>query len=133
MLTEYNKVTIPAMGGNPITLEVNFSEDPDTKGFVKVNGRDIIKMEDLYRFLLVAGGEDIQTGLMPVQQKEVQHFSRVHRIRIDKPLKVGTIIPIRCEFDVEKAVYEGLAGLVGGKTEKVAPGTSTLILPKAKI
>lgn len=132
MLTEYNKVTIPSLSGKEIDLEVNWSDDPALKNCVRI-GKTIIKMEDLYRFLLVCGGEDIQTGLMPVQQKEVQHFSRVHRIRIDKPLKVGTVIPIRCEFDVEKSVYEGLAGLVGGQLKQTGQNTSTLILPKKVI
>lgn len=127
-LKSYNKITVPAVSGSPVTLEVNFSEDPESKNMVKVNGRDVIEMKDLFGFLMIAGSPEIQSELMPVQKTEVVRYEKFHNVVVNKDLKKGDRVKVRCEISVPVTVTEGLAGLVDKKIQ-IVPKPSGLLLP----
>lgn len=126
-LKDYNKITIPGQP-NDITLEVNWSSAEGGEKMVKVNGKDIVSLKDLYMFLMVAGDAEIQDSLMPVRKTEVTHFQKAHNIQLKHDMKKGQMLKIPCLTSVETEVVEGLAGLLKGKEKNKT--TSSIILPK---
>lgn len=128
MLQSYNKITLPASSGNDVMLEVNWSSQPGQEKMVKVNGKDVIYLKDLYMFLMVAGNAEMQEGLMPVRSKETTHFAKAHNIQLKRDMKKGEMLKIPCLTIVETEVVEGLAGLL--KKPLPPKSKSTIIVPK---
>jgi hypothetical protein len=101
-----------------------FDVDPNSEYFQMTVGKEkrIFKKVDLWAMIFTISDPDQQEKMMPVRQREVDTYKRIHKVKVTKHLKPGDIIRVHCEMNVEKTVTEGLKGLVDKKSMSVAGG-----------
>ena len=117
MLENRNKAFFPDLNKkNDVGIEINWNQN--TKDVVKINIGDkeaVIKMEDLYGFVVMSVSGEKQDNLIPVRQTTITKYIKQHKIMAGKNIKKGEYLVVNCEIDVPRIVEEGLRGSILSK------------------
>ncbi len=134
MIEEYDQAKIEDLRKkNNVTLEVNFSDNPDLKETVKIDvgGREaVVPIKYLYSFVFLVANHEQQDDLMPIKQTLVRKIVKQHRILAKKDIKKGEYVVARCETNVPVEIWEGLKGLLGKRIINPSKGFHIPILGK---
>jgi hypothetical protein len=126
MIEEYDQTKIEDLRGrNDVTLEINFSSNPDLKETVKIEigGKEaIIPIKYLYSFVFMVANSEQQERLMPVRQTLVRKIVKQHRILAKRDIKKGEYVVARCETNVPVEIWEGLKGMLEKRKSAVSFG-----------
>jgi hypothetical protein len=74
-----------------------------------------VRKSDLYSVCYLIADAVTQDGLTAIKQTEVQHFTRLHRIKLKHNMREGDVVTTRCHISVPVAVVEGLKHIVDRK------------------
>ena len=97
-----------------LTDGVLMDVDP-TSEFVQLRMGDekkMIRKSDLYSLCYIIADAENQDKLTAVRQTEVEHFTRLHQVKLKKNMRAGEVIRVRCHISVPVAVVEGLKHIV---------------------
>ena len=91
--------------------------DPDNEMLRLRIGNEsrMIRKSELYSFCYIIADSATQDQLTPIKMTEVQHFTRMHRIKLKKDMRAGDTVTCRCHVSVPTTVVEGLKHIVDRK------------------
>ena len=132
MLKGYNQATISDLNGtNDLSLEINFSGDPENSKCAKIRlagNEAVISLDELHAFVFAVATEDQQADLIPVRQVEVQKVMKWHLVEAKKDIRKGEKIKVRCETNVPVEIYNGIIG--GMDKWRAGQNKSSILIPK---
>lgn len=115
MLDTQEKVIITDLNGkHDVSMEVNFSSNPDSKDKVRIGiegSQAVVAIKDLYDFVFLIADAIQQERLMPVKTTTVRKIIKRHIVEVTKDIKKGQKLNVRCETNVPVETIEGLAGM----------------------
>jgi len=83
-----------------------------------------IKLLDLLGMVFkMTDDPEMKAQLMPVQQKEVMHFKKVHTVQVKNDMKAGETLQFTCIIDVPTYVIDGMRDIVA----KEVPGAVAIL------
>jgi len=83
-----------------------------------------IKLLDLLGMVFkMTDDPEMKAQLMPVQQKEVMKFKKVHTVQVKNDMKAGETLQFTCIIDVPTYVIDGMRDIVA----KEVPGAVAIL------
>jgi len=68
----------------------------------------LIRKTDLWGACFLIADAKTQESLIPVQQQEVLKYTRIHTVKLNKDMRKGDTVRVRCEVDVLGVLDENL-------------------------
>lgn len=100
-------------------FEVNW--DKKIKNRIKIRlGKEsgVIKMIDLYKFLLIVGNKEVQEALIPKREETMHRFVRQYSLVLKNDMKAGETVSFNANIDIPQLVFDEIKDNKKGRTKK---------------
>lgn len=94
-------------GMNPVTFEVNFSEEhKDCVKITLAGVSSIVKYNDLFSFMFTIASKEAQAQMIPVQEEKGTEYLRQHTVKVKNDMKAGDSLVVNCRIHVPTVIEE---------------------------